>query len=251
MAASRYTKSKIRREYKEGSLRADTITPTPTQYARYVARILKIAKEFNDQGRYFPVWGTCLGFESMLIALSDFDLILDTDLEDNNVNHPVIFIRSVRSIFDTLMTDDEFANIRSLQLMFFNHHFGFRMNKITESKFIADNIDILSAVFTTRNEEVLAGYKHKNYPFYGVQYHPEANQFGWNPSRPFNKSEKANDIARKHALVFRTLIKNPDSVMSTSEIFEARKNVLFASQTNEDNAKFYVLPQSNNDSNVV
>jgi gamma-glutamyl hydrolase len=28
--------------------------------------LLKLAKEANDKGEYFPVWGTCLGFEFMI-----------------------------------------------------------------------------------------------------------------------------------------------------------------------------------------
>ena len=30
--------------------------------------LYKLAKEANDNGDYFPVWGTCLGYEFMLFA---------------------------------------------------------------------------------------------------------------------------------------------------------------------------------------
>ena len=239
---SRYTKSNLKREYKVGSLAAGIATPTPSKYSLYVARILKIAREFNDQGRSFPVWGTCLGFESLLIALSDFDLILDVDLADNMVNHSVNFNRGIRSFFDDMMTEDDFASIRTSELMFFNHNFGFRMEKIKASKFVTENIDILSTVKTTHNEEVLAGFKHKQYPFYGIQYHPEASQFGWGDKHPFNKSEQANEMGLKHALVFRALIQEPEPRMSYIEVFAARKKIMYSSQKIDELAKFYILP---------
>lgn len=39
--------------------------------------IIDLAKEANDKGDYFPIWGTCLGFEELLIALTNDLKILD------------------------------------------------------------------------------------------------------------------------------------------------------------------------------
>jgi anthranilate/para-aminobenzoate synthase component II len=239
-------KSKFNREFTEGGLLKGNTHPTPTQYSLYIARLLKIALEFNDDGWHFPIWGICLGFESMMIALSDFELVLDTELENLTVNRNVNFIEGVQSLFDEVMTPKEFVNIETQELMFFNHHSGFRMEKVRKSEFIANNIDLLSTLITTRGDRVLGGYKHKRYPFYAVQYHPEANQFAWNEKRPFNKSEIGNDVARKHALVLRKLIGCPEFVMSQSEVLEAKMDVLFDPQAEDNNAKFYVLPSANN-----
>lgn len=38
-------------------------------YADAGRHIYELAKEINDNGTYFPVWGTCLGFE-LLVYLS-------------------------------------------------------------------------------------------------------------------------------------------------------------------------------------
>jgi len=46
-------------------------------YLDFGRAIFKKAKEFNDKGKYFPVWGTCLGFEdlSMFAAESGEELL--------------------------------------------------------------------------------------------------------------------------------------------------------------------------------
>ena len=41
-----------------------------SRYLKTVKFILKKAKQINDSGRVFPLWGTCLGFEALLAAES-------------------------------------------------------------------------------------------------------------------------------------------------------------------------------------
>lgn len=38
--------------------------------------IVDLAKKANNEGDYFPIWGTCLGFEELLIALTNNPKIL-------------------------------------------------------------------------------------------------------------------------------------------------------------------------------
>lgn len=36
-----------------------------------IDQILTLAKEANDQGEYFPVWGTSMGYEAMVESMCD------------------------------------------------------------------------------------------------------------------------------------------------------------------------------------
>ena len=63
-----------------GSLKGDS--------AMFIAikNIVKIAIEFNDDNEYFPVFGTCLGFQGMLKSLiGDDDFKLDR-INDTNAS---------------------------------------------------------------------------------------------------------------------------------------------------------------------
>ena len=46
----------------------------------------------NDMGHFYPLWGTCLGFENMAIWASDEGSDVLTILEAHNVNLPLEFI---------------------------------------------------------------------------------------------------------------------------------------------------------------
>jgi len=46
--------------------------------------LYKLAIKANDEGEYFPVWGTCLGFEFMLIAAGNDTSVLENI---NSINH--------------------------------------------------------------------------------------------------------------------------------------------------------------------
>ena len=47
--------------------------------------LLRLAKEANDNGDYFPIWGTCLGFEAMGMSLLHNYEILAEKMRDVNV----------------------------------------------------------------------------------------------------------------------------------------------------------------------
>ncbi|XP_029447239.1 gamma-glutamyl hydrolase isoform X2 [Rhinatrema bivittatum] len=53
-----------------------------SQYARIARIFYKLALQANDGGDYFPVWGTCLGFEQLSVLTSDELLLTVTNTED-------------------------------------------------------------------------------------------------------------------------------------------------------------------------
>ena len=58
----------------------------PSMYLSTVMAIINKAKQINDAGRIFPVWGTCLGFEAMILtdAPQDFEFDLFNDIKKNH-----------------------------------------------------------------------------------------------------------------------------------------------------------------------
>ena len=53
-----------------------------SKFMHNVRLILKLAEGANDMGDYFPVWGTCLGLEAMLVAHGGTSLLGDADAID-------------------------------------------------------------------------------------------------------------------------------------------------------------------------
>jgi hypothetical protein len=45
-----------------------------TDYMKAIKNIIDIVIEFNKRGKQFPLWTTCLGYEAMMLAMSEFSL---------------------------------------------------------------------------------------------------------------------------------------------------------------------------------
>lgn len=63
-------------------------------YMQKVRQVLAYSKkQFHDK-KIFPVWGTCLGLESMLVSFFNYSIKLESDLGDLKVSqaHPHIII---------------------------------------------------------------------------------------------------------------------------------------------------------------
>lgn len=45
-----------------------------TKYYGIIDFIIQEGKKINDSGNYFPIFGTCLGFEGMIISLTGIPL---------------------------------------------------------------------------------------------------------------------------------------------------------------------------------
>lgn len=54
----------------------------------------------NDEGTFFPVWGTCNGFEILATIIADFEQVLThIDLEEG-INHKLdVYIKKICLLF--------------------------------------------------------------------------------------------------------------------------------------------------------
>jgi len=55
-----------------------------TEYAKTAAFLINKAIEINKKGTHFPVWGTCLGFEIIVLTIANDTQILKNF---NSSNH--------------------------------------------------------------------------------------------------------------------------------------------------------------------
>jgi anthranilate/para-aminobenzoate synthase component II len=170
-------------------------------YMHYVSRLVNRAMMINDMGRNFPIWGTCLGFESMLLALSDMEVKITNGLSDINWLHRVKFDTSKSSVFSKVFDENGLNELGAEELLYFNHDYGYLYDQTINHPYVRENIDILANMTTSNGVDVVAAFQHKRYPFTGIQYHPEKNQFIYSDGAPKTTSNKLNDVGRNHALV--------------------------------------------------
>lgn len=63
-----------------------------THYGRVGSRLIRKAIERNDNMEYFPVWGTCLGFELMVLTIAEDFKVLKKNFNSLNYSNSLQFI---------------------------------------------------------------------------------------------------------------------------------------------------------------
>lgn len=69
-------------------------------YLEYGRFIFETIKQYNDNGTYYPAWGTCLGFEMFAVYASDADTAI---LESYPIEHDSLTLKFTKDPRDTQM----------------------------------------------------------------------------------------------------------------------------------------------------
>ena len=139
--------------------------------------LIELAVEANKNGDYFPVWGTCLGYELMMIAISNDKDVLDR-LNSSNHVLKLEYVSDESRIFKTL--DPTLKNYsETVETLYFNHHYGITPENFLNNFILTEEFFISSISHTDNGTAFVASIESKKYPFYGIQFHPEKSPFEW------------------------------------------------------------------------
>uniref|UniRef100_A0A7G3ACW2 folate gamma-glutamyl hydrolase n=1 Tax=Lutzomyia longipalpis TaxID=7200 RepID=A0A7G3ACW2_LUTLO len=147
-------------------------------YSEAAEHIYAIAVDLNDRGEYFPLWGTCLGFE-LLTYLSANSREHRAHCSSQKQPLPLdfmpdfrssrMFAKAPESIIEILANDPVTPNF---------HQFCVTQENLTDYG-IADQWRVMSDNKDWNGFTFLSTIEHTKYPFYGIQFHPEKNLYEW------------------------------------------------------------------------
>lgn len=141
-----------------------------SKYLKKIEFIINHVKKINDDGRTFPIWGTCLGFQALLITESKCTLKrIEVDDEVKNV-YP-IHILGYNSKSIKFFTEEDIFAMENKRIFYFNHKYGFYTKDILKNRYLND-INIVADI-NLDGHSVAVWVEFKNYPFFGTQFHPE------------------------------------------------------------------------------
>lgn len=136
--------------------------------------LLNKSVESNQQGHYFPVWGTCMGFEYLTRFIGGDDILQD-DYQSENQSlalEQVVgtsFLYSDKEVYQTVISRNTTLN---------NHQFGLHPASYWSSDALQQVWEITSINHDDRGRPFVSTLEPIcDLPFYGVQYHPEKNAF--------------------------------------------------------------------------
>lgn len=144
-------------------------------YLKTGEHIFKWAMDQNDKGNYYPIWGTCVGYENMAVYVSSSGAPLTSHYCDGEsltmdfiVDDPV----KETKMFAGLTLDPLYY---AEEAMTFNHRdWGITLETFEKDEGLGSFFK--PTALTTdpmTGDTVVATMEAFNYPFFGTQFHPE------------------------------------------------------------------------------
>ncbi|XP_034036361.1 gamma-glutamyl hydrolase [Thalassophryne amazonica] len=148
-----------------------------SSYAKTARIFYDLAIEANKRGDYFPVWGTCLGFELLNYLTSNKLILIKTNT--NNVSLPLNFTKEAK---DSRMFKDFPAELvkalGSEPLSTHCHKWSVAVETFNSNEDLRNFYKVLSTN-TDGKTEFVSTIEAYNFPIYGTQWHPEKSAFEW------------------------------------------------------------------------
>ncbi|CAG9315880.1 unnamed protein product [Blepharisma stoltei] len=166
--------------------------PVPTlgpDYAAKACYLYNLVKQANDNGIYYPLWATCLGFETIQICENTEYATL------GNFNGEPPYIRA-NNFTKKAYTSRIFNNIgrrygevmmrvmTEKQTSLLSHSNGISTSMYSYQNNLTEFFDVLSVMHDKSGNPFVAMIEAKDYPIYGTQFHPEKNIYEWSPASP-------------------------------------------------------------------
>lgn len=108
----------------DASIWADEVAETGFSQMTLVGkRLLNKAIDANNNGVHFPIWGTCMGYELIVLALTDNDKALSHLNSPNHTLDTTLVNFSQSQLYSSLSRESQTA-IMYQKALFYNHHYG-------------------------------------------------------------------------------------------------------------------------------
>lgn len=181
--------------------------------------LLLRAVKANDEGEYWPVWGTCLGFEWIVQVFggdgalqSGFDAVdehMDIDLTQVSERKRMLAFANA-SVLRWLTHDN---------VTYEDHVSGIEPGRFMQSPGLTAEFEILADSRDRKGRPYVAMIQGKRLPFYAVQFHPEKIRYVENGRYAHNipKTGEARCVADDLAEFFASELQRGVAARSSRE----------------------------------
>jgi len=169
-----------------------------TPYAKAGKMIFDIAKEMKKNDIHFPLWGTCLGFQLLAYLAAEDPHIPKEGCDCKDYGAPLYFTEDgheQKGMFKGF-SKEQMKDFTEQSLTYGNH--GYYIDYLDFLNFTSLNnfFKVLAHSPDKGNTFVhVAAMEGKDYPFFGVQFHPELKQYN-----EVNRTTSLESIGLTHEL---------------------------------------------------
>lgn len=144
-----------------------------SSFIKTVSTLFELSLQKNE---YFPIWGTCFGFEILMSVVGGF-----TKFKRYN-GHGKVPIRFTsegrRSRLFGSFSKKFIHSLENENSTLENHEFGISPSDFKSNLHLKRFFNILATSIGEDKKEYVAAIEAKYYPIYGVQWHPERQKNG-------------------------------------------------------------------------
>lgn len=152
-----------------------------------IQKLLGWAIEANKKGDYFPVWGTCLGFESLVIFFSQNVTLDRFNSQDHTSN--LTYVNNQSRLFENLPESlKDFTEKESS--VFLWHNYGKAYENFLSEPGLNDNFHVNTITKDVNGKVFVSSIEHKKFPIFGTQFHPEVTIFQFGKVIRANRNQK-------------------------------------------------------------
>ncbi|EDV95716.1 gamma-glutamyl hydrolase [Drosophila grimshawi] len=134
--------------------------------------LIEIAKEVNDNGTFFPVWGTCLGMELLVLKMAN-GTETRSSCQARGMALPLEFKSDHNQSRLFGGASEDLITKLSVENVTYNYHQWCYTEQSFEVPPLNNSWRIISLNHDLNGIEFVSTIEHLRYPFYGVQFHPE------------------------------------------------------------------------------
>uniref|UniRef100_A0A8C2PY29 folate gamma-glutamyl hydrolase n=1 Tax=Cyprinus carpio TaxID=7962 RepID=A0A8C2PY29_CYPCA len=148
-----------------------------SQFTRAARIFYELAIKANDASDYFPIWGTCQGFQQLTVLTSNKNLLTLTDTKavalpltfSPGAQNSRLFKKFPKDVLQSLSEENITSNFHSWSLSIQNYSSNAKLKRFY--RVLTTNTD--------GKKEFISTMEAYQYPFYAVQWHPEKSPFEW------------------------------------------------------------------------
>ncbi|XP_028433249.1 gamma-glutamyl hydrolase isoform X2 [Perca flavescens] len=165
-----------------------------SDFARVAKIFYSLALKANNEGDFFPIWGTCMGMQLLTVLVAGENLLANTTAE--NIALPLNLTTEASSSRMFEGFPNKLMRALTQEPLTGNfHHYGLTLETFQENEKLRSFFSLLSTNVAENEVHFVSTIEGKRYPFYGVQWHPEVNRFQWNRKLNFPHSAHAVQLS--------------------------------------------------------
>jgi gamma-glutamyl hydrolase len=145
------------------------------------AYLFNAAIKLNDNGVYFPMWGTCLGFQFLnIMGAGEDESVLTGPFDSEDYPIPLNFTAAAKSSYIlSTIAPDIFNALGKENITQNEHSFGVTPQAYASNPKLSSFFSVLATNYDRKGKEFVSLVEGKKYPVYATQFHPEKNNFEW------------------------------------------------------------------------